>query len=85
MLDITAHAPAGALCADCGCGCAGETVVIERRAGPLGGTLRTYRHLHSDDCQAARTRSDRFWSNAGARQLAWCDAADAEIAAARDK
>ena len=60
---ITAHAPAGALCADCKCSCAGETVAIYREAGPLGGTLTTYRHLSNADCDAAKARSAAFWED----------------------
>lgn len=69
-IDLTAHAPAGALCADCWCSCAGETVVVERQPGPLGGTLTTYRHLHGDDCRAAQARSAAYWTGADATQRA---------------
>ena len=60
-VSFTHAAPAGALCAGCGCGCQGETVIVETTPGPLGGVLITYRHLSAAECSRARARSDAFW------------------------
>jgi len=55
-------APPSAICADCGCSAAGDTVIVTHEHDALLELpLRTYRHVSAGGCLVARARSEAFW------------------------
>lgn len=63
ILESTALlAPQAALCASCGCSCAGDIVIRTMEPDALfAHPVATYRHASAGGCLVARARSETRW------------------------